>query len=912
MVGQTVSHYRILEKLGGGGMGVVYKAEDTTLGRFVALKFLPEDSHRDPQALERFKREARAASALNHPNICTIHEVGEYEGRPFIVMEYLEGQTLRERIAGRTPSGSGGVGAGLAPPSPGAAQGVPTRAPQGVPLQINTLLDVAIQVADGLEAAHAEGITHRDIKPANIFVTKRGHAKILDFGLAKLTGMAGVPLAGVGLRGPGQAGETPALPAQDAPTASIDPDHLTSPGTTMGTVAYMSPEQARGEKLDPRTDLFSFGAVLYEVATGKPPFIGNTWAVIVHALLGEAPVPVRSLNPSAPVELERIVGKGLEKDRAVRYQSAAEMLADLKRLKHEIDSGRASVGAGLAPPSGAETGGSIPSPRPAGGAESGESIVSPRPLGGEGVPRSGTGEGVKSGREARRWLVAAAAALGVMAAAVGTYLYLHQRQAHRLTEQDTIVLADFTNTTGDPVFDGTLRQGLSAQLEQSPFLNLLSDTRIAQTLALMAQPKDARLTQELARQVCQRTASAATIEGSIASLGSQYVLGLKAVNCHSGDLLAEEQVTANGKEQVLKALGDATTKMRARLGESLASVEKYDTPPETVTTSSLEALQAYTLGHRAMNVKNDGAAAISFFQQAISLDPNFAMAWAGLGTSYGNLGETARAAENMRKAYELRERVSERERFLIAARYEYFVTGDLEAARKIYEMWAQTYPRDGTPHASLGTVYCNLGEYGQALTAQQEALKLDPQAAFGYGNLVTLYSWLNRLDEAKATAREAQAQNLDSPLIHYNLYMVDFVKHDVAGMEREAAGLMGKPGYEDAVLYNESDTAAYAGKFIKARELTRRAAGSAQRAVEKDAAAGYEAEAALREVLVGNIGVARQQAQAALALSNARDVRAISAIALGLAAIPLNLRASPTIFLSYSRKTRGCSSNTCP
>ncbi len=399
----------------------------------------------------------------------------------------------------------------------------------------------------------------------------------------------------------------------------------------------------------------------------------------------------------------------------------------------------------------------------------------------------------------------------------------------------------------------------------------------------MSQSKDARLTRELAREVCQRTASAATIEGSISSLGSQYVVGLKAVNCRNGDVLADEQATASGKEQVLKALGEAATKIREKLGESLASVQKYDAPAESVTTQSIEALQAYSLGYQAQMVKNDSSSAISLFQRAISLDPNFAMAYARLGTNYNNLRQTARAAESTRKAYDLRERVSEREKLYIVSHYDNFVTGDLEAARKTYELWAQTYPRDDVPPGNLGVIYISLGDYDKALAATQEMIKIESGSGLSYSNLVSTYVQVNRLDEARATAQEAQAHNLDNPLIHFNLYSIDFLQHDAAGMEHEANALMGKPGFEDLMLETESHTAAYGGQFAKARDLTRRASDSTQRADQKETAAAYLAEGAAREALVGNMGPAKQQAQAALALSDGRSVEAMSAIALGLA-----------------------------
>ena len=815
--GTHLGRYEIRSKIGAGGMGEVYLAVDTELDRTVAIKILPETLAADQQRLQRFIQEAKSASALNNPHILTIHEIGASGDSRFIATEFIDGETLRQRIT-----------AGM---------------------KLVEILEVAIQAASALAAAHAAGIIHRDIKPENIMVRRDGYIKLLDFGLAKLT--------------------EPKSSTTDteAPTKAMV---NTGAGTVMGTATYMSPEQAKGTRVDERSDLWNLGAVLYEMVTGHLPFAGETPTETISLILQKEPAPLTRYAHDVPDELERVVEKALTKDREERYQTAKDLLVDLRHLKRklEVDAEidrtvppelRAAVstggGAGTSTASGAVARATATAPQ---AGSSAEYIVSE-------IRRHKKGAGLM-------------AALFIVVVAVAAFFYFsHKTPA--LTERDTVLLADFVNTTGEPVFDGTLKQALAVQLGQSPFLNILSDERVNEALRFMGRPTNERITKEVAKEISERQGIKAMIVGSIANLGSHYVITLEAINAHAGDSIAREQAEAENKEQVLKALGKAASQLREKLGESLNSIKKFDAPIEQATTSSLEALKAFSQGNEQKMVGGP-LEAIPFYKRATELDPNFALAYARLAVTYDNLFQTELAEQYSQKAFDLRDRVSERERFYISEKYVSYVTGDRDEAINVLKAWAQSYPNDYIPHNNLAANYNMIGRYEESLKESREAVRLSPSNTTALGNLVEGFIRLNRFDEAHQVLEQTLGQNPDRSIYHFYSYNLAFLRGDQEAMKRSLDWSANRPNHTD-FFELQTATTAFHGQWRKSLESSHRATEMLISQDRKENAAQNEATNAFFESTFGRCQQAKESAAHSLSLSRARI--SLSVVALTLA-----------------------------
>jgi eukaryotic-like serine/threonine-protein kinase len=785
LIGKKVLHYRVLEVIGGGGMGMVYKAEDLKLGRRVALKFLPEELTSDPLSLRRFEREAQTASSLNHANICTIHAIEEYEGQPFIVMELLEGETLRDRLA----ASSGGSG---------------TRA-----LPLPTLLEIAVQICNGLEAAHGKGIVHRDIKPANIFLVRQGPVKILDFGLAKLAATddqeekdkeqstAHVrPTVHYG----GSSGQKSSAAIQEADAS------LTRTGMAIGTAGYMSPEQIKKERLDGRTDLFSFGLVLYEMATGQRPFTGQTAEAVHEAILHQTPAPAHDLNVAVPARLDAIIAKALEKNRTQRYQSAADLAADLEAF-----------------------------------------------------------QGPKH-RQLRNWLTAAVLLCVVVA---GGWIYWRIRNTFKLSALDTVVLADLDNRTSDPVLDDALNTALRVAFEQTPFLNLLAPDKVRGTLQLLHRPEVAKLTAESAREVCLRTHSRAVIASSIADAGNHFDLELDGIDCPTGRTIARVKRDAGGRNEIVRTLGVLAVELRRKMGEPRDSLERFSKPLEEATSSSLEALQLLSQGYRHHSARDE--ASTSYYQRAIELDPNLALAYVALGARYSNLGEMELASAAEKKAYERSDRLTGPARFLVETLYYDLGTGELEKAYPVHEQWVQTFPLDPRAHINFSFLLQILGQYERAAAEARESVRLLPSVAT-YANLITTTILANRLDEAKATYDEAEARGMTNSSVRSLRHLVAFLQQDKPAMQEQLAWATDHREVGEPVFKGESSAQAYHGRFRMGAQWLHQE-NDAARANPVAGIAADNADFALHEVEAGSIASAQQLASSLVNEPQDRDTR---------------------------------------
>jgi serine/threonine protein kinase/tetratricopeptide (TPR) repeat protein len=800
MESEKVSHYRILEKLGAGGMGEVYLAEDMKLGRKVAIKILSQEYTTNKDRLHRFEQEASAASNLNHPNILTIHEVGTDDGRHYIATEFIDGVTLRRKAA--------------------ASQ-----------LEIPEILDIAIQVASALEEAHAAGIVHRDIKPDNIMVRRNGYVKVLDFGLAKLI----------------ETVDRSPLDGEAATRVMVQTDA----GVVMGTSHYMSPEQARGKPVDARSDIWSLGVVIYELVAGRTPFQGETSTDVIVAITQKEPPPLARFAPNVPAELDWIVMKALRKDRDERYQTVKELLTDLRRLKQRLEFESELERSG-APGSFTRSTISAPPTTPERAVPTAEKTIA----------HVSSAEYIAAGIK-RHKLAAAMIALLVIVG-TGSAFYLYTRNSKPLTDRDTVLLTDFVNATGEPVFDGTLKQALAVNLGQTPFLNLFPEERVRETLRFMGRSPDDRITRDVGREICERQGIKAMLTGSIASLGSHYVITLEAMNPRSGDPIAREQIEAESKEKVLSALGTAASNLRQKLGESLSSIQKYDVSIEQATTFSLEALKAFTMGNEE-RARGRERESLAFYKRATEIDPNFAMAYARIGVYYGNQEQFEAAREYTQKAYDLRDRVSERERLYITEKYYTYITGDVEKTIETLQTWARLYPNDFIPHNNLSLNYKLLGRYEESLKEALEAVRLSPNNLSARDNLISSFIGLGRFDEAEQADREAQKINSDSLGAHHNNFFFAFLRRDQAGMDREVQWAKGRPE-EAEVTAALSATALYFGKLKQAEELEKRALELLKTQNRPENASNVLNNNAGQMVLVGKCEQAKSQIKAALNL----------------------------------------------